>query len=115
MLRAAVTSTRSRHLALVIAIFLATYVWIIPVGEQLVAMLAHIVPAAQKLVVERGEAYSGLSHGFLRDFVTEPHGVQALNLIFALIRLLPPVTVSAHGFDCRRISGLVRGALGSRP
>lgn len=68
-----------------ISFFFYTFAWIIDFLKSHSNWLMENIPFIpwDRFLIEGGEDYSGLSHGFFRDFVTEPHGTLATALILA--------------------------------
>lgn len=92
---------------MVMCIFAYSYIWILPFGVWVLGLLSSFFPQLpiQKILQEQGETYSGLSHGSLRDFLIEPHGVLGFSLLLALflwknlsVRSLSPVKAFFEGF-----------------
>ena len=76
-------------LTLVMSIACYTYIWVVPAAEWLLRQIAKLMPTDpfSRILVERGERYSGLSHGPIRDFVSEPHGMLAFSIVLCFILL----------------------------
>ncbi|UCC80214.1 MAG: hypothetical protein JSW64_02310 [Candidatus Zixiibacteriota bacterium] len=108
LLRLSGVSRRAVVSALSLTLFFYSYVDIFIIGRvignmmKITEMIPHLGPVWQKL-----EGFSGLSHGYLRDFWVEPHAAAAILFIATTVQIqcagqirIPPL-----------VRGIILGAL----
>lgn len=73
-----------------ICIFFSGYIWIISLIKFALGAFAEYANSPiilHYLLTEQGADYSGMSHGLLRDFVTEPQGCLGFLVLLSLVLL----------------------------